>query len=232
MSQLKDIKLNTPTYKEVVPSSQKEVRIKPFKVGDEKTLLIASESQDKDQIISSLKRVMTNCLVGEEVENLTSYDVEYLFLKIRAKSVGEVSKIGLKCKECDTQNEIEVDLETVNVKNLENRSSKIKITDELYFEMKEPDIDVISSIEETTEGILKFICRMVTRVYYGEETIEVSPADVSDVLGIVEQLTTEQFKDLENYVQNIPKLHKEVDYVCKHCGTENKVLMEGLTDFF
>ena len=88
MSQLKDIKLNTPTYKEVVPSSQKEVRIKPFKVGDEKTLLIASESQDKDQIISSLKRVMTNCLVGEEVENLTSYDVEYLFLKIRAKSVG------------------------------------------------------------------------------------------------------------------------------------------------
>jgi len=232
MSQLKNIKLNTPLYSEIVPSTNKEVKIKPFKVGDEKVLLIASESEDKNQMVESLKRVMMNCLVGEEVNNLTSYDVEYLFLKIRSKSVGETAKIGAKCSECETQNEVVVDLDEVKVINLENRNNKIKVTDELFFEMKDPDVDKVNQIENTTEGILKYVSMLVHKVYYGEEVIDVNATDVQDVLDIIEQLTADQFANLQEYVANIPKLSHEISYTCKHCNTNNKLKMEGLSDFF
>ena len=232
MSQLKNIKLNTPTYREIVPSSGKEVKIKPFKVGDEKTLLIASESKDTNQMVDSLKRVITSCVIGEEVENLTSYDIEYLFIKIRSKSVGEVTRVGLKCEGCETQNEIAIDLDKIKVINLENRSNKVKVTDDLYLEMKDPSIDIVSNLENSTDGILNFICSMVKIVYYGEEVIEIGPNEVNDVKDIIEQLTANQFVNLQNWITNMPKLHETIEYTCSHCSAENKIELEGLADFF
>ena len=98
--------------------------------------------------------------------------------------------------------------------------------------MKEPNIDMVSNFENNTDGILNFICSLVKTVYYGEEVIEIELNDVSDVKDIVEQLTSSQFVNLQNWITSMPKLHETVEYKCTHCSTENKIELEGLADFF
>jgi len=232
MSQLKNIKLSTPTYREIVPSNKKEIKIKPFKVGDEKVLLIAVESDDTKQIVDSLKRVVDNCVDGEEVENLSSYDLEYLFLKIRSKSVGETSKINVKCPSCDTANEFTVDLQQLEVRGLENFNTTIKINDELVFEMSQPKIDFFVDLDSGIESIMNYIVKSVKTVYYGEEVIEITDADHEDIQNIIEQLTSEQFSKIQDYVTSIPKVSYDVNYTCKHCSTETNTVLEGMSDFF
>lgn len=232
MSQLKNIKLATPTYKEIIPSTKKEVTISPFKVGDEKVLLIASESKDVVQMVSSLKTVINNCVEGEVVENLSSFDVEYLFLKIRAVSVGETANLMLACKECETANEFSVDLSALEVRGIEDFNKNVKLTDDLAFEMSTPDIETLAKADSSPESIINFVAANVKNVFYGEETIEVTPDQVEDVVDIINQLTAAQFSDLQKYILSIPKVSYDVEFDCKHCEAKNQNTLEGLSDFF
>ena len=232
MSQLKNIKLNTPTYREVIPSTKKEVIINPFKVGDEKVLLMASESKDSTQMIDALKKVINNCVQGATVDEMASFDIEYMFIKIRAVSVGEIADISLVCPECDTANPIKADLSKTIVKGIDEFKTNVKITDELLFTMKLPHVDTMSITDSTPDSIVNFIASNVVKVFYGEETIEVTPEDVDDIVNIINQLTSSQFKELQDYVVNIPKMSLDVEYECSYCSKSNKQTLEGLADFF
>ena len=232
MSQLKNITINTPTYREIIPSTKTEVNITPFKVGDEKILLIASESKDPKQMIDSLKKVISNCVKGAEIQDMAAFDVEYLFLKIRSISVGESADILIPCKECETANENKIDLTKIEIAGLDAFKTKIKVTDDLMFSMKTPDIDSYTGIESTAEGIIEFIARNVDKVFYGEETIDVTENETQDVIDIINQLTSTQFKDLQDYISGMPKVTYELDFECKHCQSKNDVKLEGLADFF
>lgn len=232
MSQLKNIKINTPTYREILPSNKTEVSITPFKVGDEKVLLIASESKDPKQMVDSLKKVIDNCVQGVEVKDMSSFDVEYLFLKIRSISVGESADILLTCKECETANEAKVDLTKIEVRGLDSFKTKIKITEDLMFLMKTPDIDSYTGVENNPEGVISFIAKNVDKVFYGEETIDIGINETQDVIDIINQLTSSQFKDLQDYITGMPKVTYELDFECKHCQSKNDVKLEGLADFF
>ncbi len=232
MSELKRIKLNTPTYREIIPSSKKEVQISPFKVGDEKLLLIASESKDAKQMIDGLKNVISSCVKGADLTEMAAYDVEYLFLKIRSISVGETATVLLTCTECETANEVKVDLSKIEVRNIDNFVRDIKVTDDLIFKMKTPDIDSYTGIDTTPDGIITFIARNVERVFYGEETIEVSQNEINDVIDIINQCTASQFADMQNYVQTMPKVSYDIEFICKECGHKNTRTLEGLADFF
>lgn len=232
MSQLKNIKLNTPTYREIIPSSNKEVIINPFKVGDEKILLMASESQDTTQMIDALKKVINNCVQGATVDDMASFDVEYLFIKIRSVSVGEVAKISLTCPECETANPVDVDLSKTSVKGVKEFKTNVKLTEELIFTMKLPHVDSMAVADSNPDSIVKFIASNVEKVFYGEETIEITPADIEDVVNIINQLTSAQFKELQDYIINIPKMSLDIEYDCTHCNKNNKQTLEGLSDFF
>lgn len=232
MSQLKNIKINTPTYREIIPSNKTEVNITPFKVGDEKVLLLASESKDVNQMVDGLKSVISNCVDNIQVNDLASFDVEYLFLKIRAVSVGETADIMMTCSECETANEVKVDLTKIELRGLEEFKTNIKITDDLMFKMKTPNIDSFSKAENNPDSIINFIAGNVEKVFYGEETIDVGPNEIPDVEDIINQLTSVQFSDLQNYVLKIPKVSYDTEYTCKHCSTVNTNTLEGLSDFF
>ena len=147
-------------------------------------------------------------------------------------SVGESANLMLTCKECETANEFTVDLSSIEVRGVESFSTSVKLTDELAFEMSVPDIDSLAKADSNPESIINFIASNVKRVFYGEETIEVTPNDVEDVVDIINQLTAAQFSDLQKYILSIPKVSYDVDFVCKHCSTENKNTLEGLSDFF
>lgn len=228
---LKNIKVNSPTYRVIVPSNKKEVNISPLKVRDEKILLIAAESKDEKQLIDSIKTVITNSVEGEEIGNLTSYDVEYLFLRIRAISVGETAEVSLKCSECETANGVKIDLTTVNVKNIENFKTSIKVTDDLMFQMGAPSLDDYVGVEETADGLTKFLASNVRQVYSGEEVFDVSSTDIDDVVGIMDQLTSDQFMNIQQYVETMPRLSHDVEYDCEHCGKHNEITIQGLSNF-
>jgi len=232
MSSLKNVKVALPTYSEVVPSSKETIKIHPFKVGDEKVLLMASESKDQRQMASSLKQVIKNCSEGFDVDQMTSFDMEYLFLRIRAISVGEVADIGLKCSSCETVNEINVDLQSVKIKEFEGHKTSIKVSDDLAFKMKYPSIEDIASSEGGVQGLLNLIVMSVETVFFGDEVIEVTPAEHDDLRGIIESLTTTQFNSIQQFFETSPKLIHDLDFNCGSCGAENKQKLEGLAAFF
>ena len=228
---LKNIKLDLPTYRATIPSSKKEVDITPFKVKDEKLLLIASESKNEQQLIDSMKRVINNNVIGEDVENLYSYDIEYLFIRIRAISVGETSEIQLKCSECETANNVTIDLTSIEVKNINNFNGKIKLTENLMFQMDPPDLEKYIGVGEDIDSLTKFLASNVSKVFHGDEVYDVGPSDVDDVIDIMNELTTEQFQGIEKYIDTLPKLEHDIEYVCTHCGVTNNQKISGLANF-
>lgn len=234
MSQLKSIKINTPTYREIIPSSKKEIFIKPFKVADEKVLLMAAESQDPVQLADSLINVISNCIEGEDVSNLASYDMEYLFLKIRSKSVGETAKLSTKCSECETATPFEIDLQDLKVVGVDNYETVIKVTSDLTIEMKQPALqDMLKLTSEDPDGVMRYIANSVKNVFYGEEVFNINTEEeVNDLIEILDQLTTEQFSPIQQYILNVPKVVKDTTAECPHCGHINNVKLEGLADFF
>lgn len=230
---LKNIKLSTPEYDDKIPSTGKKVKITPFRVGDEKTLLIAAQSENGRQMIAALKSVIKNCVKGIDVEELAPYDLEYLFIKLRAKSVGETATIGIACQSCEVTNELPVDLTTVQVSENKNKSNLIKIEDNLAFKMKYPEADDIVDIDlNDPASIMKVIALTVEQVYHGEEVIDIDPSDGEDLIALIESMTSAQFEKLQDFFLNMPKVYKEITFTCGSCGHENEIKLEGLASFF
>jgi hypothetical protein len=232
MGQLSGIKISTPTFNEVVPSTKQKVKLTPFRVGDEKVLLMASQSKDNKQMLSALKTVIANCVSGIEVEKLAHFDLEYLFLKLRAVSVGETSEVGIKCESCEHINKITVDLTTVNVHEDKSHTKIIKITNDLIFEMKYPDVDVLVNMNNDIERFLKIVCNSVDKVYHGEDIYEITESDHDDVKNILNNLSSKQFNIIQNFFTTLPKMKHDVDFKCKKCSHDNKKTIEGLASFF
>ena len=233
MSQLKNIKITTPTYDEEIPSTRKACKIEPFKVGDEKTLLIASEAGDNKQMINALKSVISNCSNIEDVDSLAAFDLEYLFVKIRSVSVGEESKVGVKCNSCEANNEVSIDLSTIEVLRDIAHKPTIRITDTLGFEMKYTNIDDVGNVNpNNVDEMLEIIARSVKTVFSGDETISVGEDEIEDLKGILDSLTTKQFDNIQEFFTTAPKIQKQINFTCKECSEVNDQTLEGLASFF
>ena len=233
MSQLKNIKITTPTYDEEIPSTRKACKIEPFKVGDEKTLLIASEAGDNKQMINALKSVISNCSNIEDVDSLAAFDLEYLFVKIRSVSVGEESKVGVKCNSCEANNEVSIDLSTVEVLRDVAHKPIIRITNTLGFEMKYTNIDDVGNVNpNNVDEMLEIIARSVKTVFSGDETISVGEDEIEDLKGILDSLTTKQFDNIQEFFTTAPKIQKQINFTCKECSEVNDQTLEGLASFF
>lgn len=233
MSQLKNIKVATPTYEEKIPSTKKKIRIKPFRVGDEKVLLLASESKDSKQMIDALKQVITNCTDDVDVNDLAPYDLEYLFVKLRAISVGETSNINIKCNGCEDLHKVSIDLSKLEVTFNPEHKTTIRISDNLGFEMKFASLEALTDVSnQDVDSMLEVIARSVKTVYYGEETFSVGEDEIKDLMNILNELTSAQFNKVQDFFTKAPKLMKEIDFTCKSCGKENSQKLEGLASFF
>lgn len=233
MSQLKDIKISNPTYRAIIPSTKGECKYRAFRVGDEKTLLMAAEAKDGEAMVSAIKEVIENCVEGVKVESLAPYDLEYLFIKLRSVSVGEIAKIKLPCSSCEHPNEVEVDLSQVEVVENSEHTENIKLTDDLAFKMKYPDSSQIVGATDTPEAVLRLVSKSVDTVFYGENSFKIdTPSDEKDVEGILNQLTTSQFSVIQKFFTTMPKLSKELEFVCESCGETTAKKVEGLASFF
>jgi hypothetical protein len=227
---------NVPKYKITVPSTNKEVTFRPFLVKEEKILLIALESQDPVQIATAITDTVISC-ISEEIyrKDLKSYDIEFLFLKIRAKSVGETANLLFKCESCDAENEVSVNLEEIkmNVIEIDNR---IKISNNIYIEMKHPTFESISRNKKLTTNspttqVFGLIQESISAVLTEDERIDIKEVKDEEFQEFIESMTQEQFTKIREYIESIPKLSHDINYSCKNCNTNNDITLEGLQNF-
>lgn len=234
-------KISTPIYQLEIPSLKKEINYRPFLVKEEKILIIAMESEDSKQIAEAVKNVIGNCILtkGIKVDQLATFDIEYIFLNIRGKSVGETVDILITCPDDgQTQVPISINLDDIKINISDKHSRDIKLDDILTLRMKYPSMkefiktnfeaDFNMSVEDTFDLILSCI----EQVYNEEESWSASDCTRKELSEFIEQLTSSQFKEVEKFFATMPKLSHTLKIKNPNTGVESDVLLEGLSSFF
>ena len=232
-------KLNTPTYELEVPSTDEKIKYRPFLVKEEKILMIAMESKDNTQIVNAVKDIVQSCTFDKlDIVNLPMFDVEYIFLQIRAESVGEVSKLKLLSPDDKkTYVEVEVDLTKVEVQVDDNHSNKIELTNEMGMIMTYPTIDSFanSGIQNiNAENMLDVIGSCVLQIYEnnGEKIYQAKDQTQKEMTEFIESMNTSQFKQVQAFFDTMPKLKHTIKVKNPKTKKTNDVILTGLNDFF
>ena len=224
-----------------IPSTNKLVKYRPYLVKEEKVLLQAFESENLKIILEAMCDTIDACLDPSSkigVQDLTTFDVEYLFTQLRSSSVGENSTILLKCKKCETDNSVVIDLTEIKV-DVAEVENVIEVTPEISVEMKYPsyqsliDEDVENLDDGDAEQVINMIASSLVAVLTEEERIDiVKDSSTEEVKEFLNSLTATQFQKLANFLQSMPALEHDVEFKCESCNTKNEVQLRGLSDFF
>jgi len=232
-------KLTTPIYELVVPSTDEKIKYRPFLVREEKILLIAMESGASEDIVQAVKSIVEECTFNKlNLGDMPMFDVEYLFLNIRAKSVGEISSLRLLCPDdSETYTEVEVNLSEVIVQVEKEHTNKIELTDEMGIYMKYPTIDSFAQTgitEVTPVNMLEVITTCVAQIYdkKGEEVFDAKDQTKEELIEFIEQLNTKQFAELQKFFDTMPKLKHVVKIENPKTKVKSDILLQGLSDFF
>ena len=232
-------KLNTPTYELEVPSTDEKLKYRPFLVKEEKILMIAMESKDNAQIVNAVKDIVTSCTFEKlDIANLPMFDVEFIFLNIRAKSVGEVSKLRILCPDDKkTYASAEVDLTKVEVQVDDNHSNKIELTDSMGMIMTYPTIDSFTDSGIQTidaNNMLDVIGSCILQIYEdnGEKVFQAKDQTKKELTEFIESMNTSQFKQVQAFFDTMPKLKHTIKVKNPKTKKSSDVTLMGLNDFF
>lgn len=234
-------KVVTPTYELEIPSLKKAIKYRPFLVKEEKILIIAMESEDPKQIAEALKTVISNCIItrGIKVEELSVFDIEYIFLNIRGKSVGEEVDVLLTCPDDGvTQVPASINLDDIKVIVKPEHSRDIKLDDQLTLRMKYPSIqefvknNFVNENEMNVDDTFKMISSCIEQIYNEEESWAASDVTHKELTEFLEQLSSKQFKEVEKFFETMPKLSHTVKVKNPNTEVESEIILEGLTSFF
>lgn len=233
MSRLSEIKISSPTTTDVIPTTGKKVKVRAFKVGDEKALLVAAQSQNDNEMVLTLKEVVSNCVEGDyDVNKLASADLEYLFIKLRAFSVGEISDLVFTCDSCEAENKVKVDITKIEIEK-EQKDPIIKVDDNFGFKMKFSDLeDIVKAEDGNTDDYIELIARSIESIFYGDEIIEITDEEIPEVIRIINELTNKEFDKMLDFLKGQPKVVKDVKFDCVECEKHNERRLEGLANFF
>ena len=234
-------KINTPTYELVIPSTGKKIRYRPFLVKEEKILIMAMESEDTTQITNAVKDVIKSCIStrGVKVEELATFDIEYLFLNIRGKSVGEEIEVNVYCPDDgETQVPVTIDLDDINVIKNEEHTNKIKLDENLMMEMRYPSLDefIKNNFDFTSENAMdqsfNLIASCINNIFSDEEVWAAEDCTKKEIKEFLEQMNSAQFKDIEKFFETMPKLSHKIKITNPKTKVESEVVLEGLASFF
>jgi len=231
-------KVNTPTYELVVPSTDEKVKFRPFLVKEEKILLIAMEAQEQSGILNAVKDIVKSCTFDKfDVRKAPIFDIEYIFLNIRAKSVGEVSTVNLRCPDDnETFVQTEIDLTKVDVQITEGHTNKIELTDEMGMIMTYPTLDSFS--DSTTvinaSNMLDVIASCVSQIYdkKGEDVYDAKDSTKQEIVDFLESLNSKQFLEIQKFFDTMPKLTHTVNIENPETKVKSDITLTGLNDFF
>ena len=229
-------RIDTPTYQLKLPSTQEIIEYRPFLMKEQKIIMMAQETGDDQQMVVAMQKLVTSCTFNKiNIMNLPVYDVEYMFLKIRGKSVGESVEINLICPDDnETQVPTKINLDEIEVQIDVNHNNVIDITDTIKMHMRDPmfsDATSVSGFADNTEALFKLLNKCIVKISYGDT--EYQRADISDkdIEDFVDQLSSEQFEQIINFFTTAPKLRHVVEVLNPKTKVKGEVLLEGLQNF-
>ena len=234
-------KIATPTYELTLPSTGKAVQYRPFLVKEEKLLVIALESEDNKQITTAIKAVLKACVLtkGIKVESLPTFDIEYLFLNIRGKSVGEEIEVNVICPDDEkTQVPVSINIDDIEMQFSDDHTNKIKLDDNLMMEMKYPSLDEFIksnfdfSDKNQMDQSFQLIASCIDKIYNEEEVWATADCTKKEVNDFLEQMNSSQFKEIETFFETMPKLSHTISVTNPKTKVKSDVLPEGLASFF
>ena len=224
-------------------SSKKIIQFRPFLVKEQKNLLMAMESDDTETVERNIRQVLNNCTLtqGIDIDSLPVVDIEYYFINLRAKSVGEMIESKYRCnnevdgKECGNTMQHNLNLMDVKVEVNGDVSPDIQLTDKLSIRMKYPEFGIVKdsvNIDDETELTFNMLARSIEYIYDGEQFYYANEAEPGEMLEFIESLNQEQFEKIENFFNNLPKMTKNINLKCGKCGFDHTIEVEGLENFF
>lgn len=221
----------TPSYSMEIPSTGKKFKYRPYLVKEEKILLLANETKDREQIINAIADTISACTFGKvNVRDLTTFDLTYIFLKMRAKSVGETVTLQLPCGKCETRNEYTMNLDHIECP-VGDRSLMIDITDDIKVEMKYPNY-TFTDIEQEQEGTFHLMANCIKAVITEEDRIDVNDEPIESIRAFLESMTREQFGYLTSFIKGLPTVEYTIDFHCHNCNEHNEIALKGIDNFF
>ncbi len=221
----------TPSYTMEIPSTGKKFKYRPYLVKEEKILLMANETKDRGQIIEAIASTIDACSFGKvNVGQLTTFDLTYIFLKMRAKSVGETITMYLPCNECDQRNEYVMNLDEISCP-VTDRNNMIEITDDVTVEMKYPDY-TMTDIEKEQDGAYALISNCIKAVVSGDDRIAIEDEPSESIRAFLESMTREQFGYLTGFIKGLPQVEHDIKFDCSSCGHSNEIELRGIDNFF
>lgn len=230
----------TPTFELELPSTGQTIEYRPFLVKEEKVLLYALESESTKQITNAVKSVIKNCIKtkGIKIEDLPTFDIEYLFLNIRGKSVGEDIEVNLICPDDgETSVPVTINVEDIKVQKSDEHKRQIKINDDIMIEMKYPTLNQfikenfdVDSID--TEKSFDLIASCISQIISEDEVWEAENCTKKEMVEFIEQMNSSQFKEIEKFFATMPKLSHSVEIKNPNTGVKSEVVLEGLASFF
>jgi hypothetical protein len=235
--------MSTPTYMMEIPSTGQTVKYRPFLVKEEKALLIAQQSEEMMTMVQTLKGVVKSCVLEEiDIEKLATFDLEYMFVQIRGKSVGETVDLVFSCDEdhgeqnTKATSKVTIDLNTLVVEKEEGHTNKIDLFNNVGVVMKYPTIDVLKKLEgiqnDDLDKIFDIVALSIDFIYDGDQIYYAKEQTHAELLQFVNNLNSQQFLKVQNFFVTMPKIKKEIQYDCPVCGKHHVKMLEGLQSFF
>jgi hypothetical protein len=236
-------KIDTPIYDLTLPLSNKKIRFRPFIVKEQKNLFMALESNDDEAIQENIKQVLRNCTLtdGIDIDDLPVVDIEYYFINLRAKSVGEIVENKYRCenvveeKKCNNVMDISLNLTDIKVEGVVKGNDVIQLTDKISIKLKYPKFSILKSIrnmDKMTEIAMRMVAESIEYIYDGEQFYYANEVSVEELIEFVESLNQKQFQQIEKFFQEMPKLEKKIKMTCRKCGFKHSLDIEGLENFF
>jgi hypothetical protein len=229
-------KIDVATFEMKLPSNGQKVKYRPFLVKEEKILLIAAESKDNDQILQAMDQVITNCLVDKvDIEELPSFDIEYIFLKLREKSMGEIIKINVVDPDTNKKFEVNVDLNKVIVKRSTKHEKRLKLSDSLFVEMKYTNMRAILSVDPSkplVENGFNIIVNCIDKIYDKDSVYNASDYSKKELQEFVEQFTQDMYEKMSKFFDTMPSIYYESEEMSPYSQKKVKVVLDKFVDFF
>lgn len=234
-------KISTPSYFLTLPSTGKEIKYRPFLVREEKLLVLALETEDTKNITEAIKTVIKNCIEtkGIKVETLPTFDIEYLFLNIRGKSVGEEIDVNIICPDDEeTTVSVKINIDDIQVQKFEGHEKTIKVDDNVMIEMKYPSLEQFIknnfdfNSENNMDQAFDLISSCIEKIYTEDEVWAAADVTKKELNEFLDQMNSSQFKKIEKFFETMPKLSHKIKVTNPNTKVENEVTLEGLTSFF
>jgi len=236
-------KIDAPTYELELPLSKKKIQFRPFLVKEQKNLMMAMESDDKETIERNIRQVLNNCTITEniDIDKLPVIDIEYYFINLRARSVGEIVENKYVCtnevndKQCGNRMETSFNLLDIKVEFSENNKEVIQITDKISIKMKYPEFSLVQKLknkESAVDVAFEVMMDSVEWIFDGEQYYHAYETPREELLQFIESLNQEQFSKMEQFFENLPRMNKKIEIKCSKCGFDHSINMEGLESFF